>query len=136
MKLDYPDFLGGIFRDLEWYGAFLRREHGPGTRRNIRFDEENVSLYMDILLPGENKNWLRVSPKMARDERNDHQRKNEMSTRMQLRPPGIRPRTTPPEARNLGGDDRGRKRNDEEQMDFDPNFAGFPGSYRSPRKTK
>ena len=56
MRLDYPAFLGGVFRDLEWYGAHLRQKHGNGTRRNIRFDEENSSLYMDVLLPGEIKN--------------------------------------------------------------------------------
>ena len=141
MKLDYPAFLGGIFRDLEWYGAYLRKEHGQGMRRNIRFDEEALSLYMDVLLPG-NKEWLRVTPKMAGEERRESQEINEMSTRMQLRQPknrllqqgrgsGQETRTPQPQA---AGKDRGTGQ-EEERMDFDHTFKGFPNqTYRSPRK--
>ena len=53
--------------DLEWYGAHLRKNHEQGTKTNIRFDEENLSLDMSIALPGQDE-WLRVTPDMAKQE--------------------------------------------------------------------
>ena len=156
MRLDYPSFLSGTFRDLEWYGAHLRRTHGQGTRRNIKFDEEKMSLYMDVKLPGEKTNWLRVSPEMAKEEKMESQEQRDNQTRMQLRTtrnsgqditstrlPAGQPLINGANGKTPNFQDdleRLRRKNkqantDEEMMDFDPNFNGFPNeSYRSPKK--
>ena len=86
MRIDYPAFLGPVFRDLEWYGAHLRRIHGNGTKRNIKFDEEYLSLYMDVLVPNQ-KEWMRVSPQMAKKERELNKEEIERTTRRRLRAP-------------------------------------------------
>ena len=38
--MNYPDHLSDDFRVLEWYGAEIRRMHGEGTKRNIKFNDE------------------------------------------------------------------------------------------------
>ena len=40
MRLEYPSHLGRMFRDLDWYGREMRQKHGPGTRRNIKFNDD------------------------------------------------------------------------------------------------
>ena len=156
MRLDYPAFLGGTFRNLEWYGAHLRKEHGMGTRRNIRFDEENLSLYMDVLLPGAEQKWLRVSPQMAEEAKRENQQNNDMATKWLLRAPRQRrlgssisgpsgsrsgtPATGLGQGRAAGSrrgnaDANKNQGQQEDKMDFDPNFEGFPDqSFRSPVK--
>ena len=66
MKIDFPPFLSKTFRILEWYRAEMRRNHGPGTRRNIRFNDDDLSLYLDVKLPGDD-HWHRVEQDMAED---------------------------------------------------------------------
>ena len=48
MRLEYPSHLGRSFRDLEWYGREMRIRHGPGTRRNVKFNDHDRSLHIDI----------------------------------------------------------------------------------------
>jgi len=86
LRLDYPAFLGPVFRDLEWFGAFLREKHGLGTQRSIKFDEANTSLYMDVRVPSQD-GWMRVSPHMARLEKEENQAEADKRTRRRLKPP-------------------------------------------------
>ena len=44
LRLEYPAHLAQDFRCLEWYGREMRVSHGQGTRRNIKFDDEDESL--------------------------------------------------------------------------------------------
>ena len=44
LRLDYPAHLGAPFRLLDWYGKQMRERHGKGTRRSIKFDDEEESL--------------------------------------------------------------------------------------------
>ena len=65
IRLDYPAHLGASFRTLDWYGKEMRDRHGKGTRRNIKFDDDEESLYLDICLPDE-EYWHRITPEVAR----------------------------------------------------------------------
>ena len=67
-------------------GAHLRRIHGVGTKRNIKFDEEHDSFYMDVLVPNQEE-WLRVSPQMAKRERETSREEDERKTTRRLRAP-------------------------------------------------
>ena len=66
MRIQYPDHLGEDFRLLEWYGAELRKMKGPGTRRSIRFNDEDGTIYTDVQLPNTDR-WHRVTTEMARE---------------------------------------------------------------------
>lgn len=55
------------FRLLSRFGTRLRARHGQGTKRHIKFDDFNASLYCNIKLPGD-ENWTRVTTKMASDD--------------------------------------------------------------------
>ena len=71
MKIDYPPHLARTFRTLEWYDGDMKKIHGEGLKRNIRYDDLLETFYMDIKLPGEDF-WHRVDMEMA-TERKSHQ---------------------------------------------------------------
>ena len=54
---------------MDSYGARLRREIGTGFRRNIRYNDDDMGLVMDINFPNNPKKWIRVTPKIARENR-------------------------------------------------------------------
>ena len=58
LRLEVPDFLRGLFRLFESHGAALRAKHGT-VKRSIRFDDENMSLHMDVKL--ESTQWHRIT---------------------------------------------------------------------------
>ena len=143
MRIDYPAFLGPTFRDLEWYGAFLRRVHGPGTRRNIKFDEERTSLYMDVAVPHQ-KEWLRVSPQMARAERDNNIEETERQTRRKLRAPAklailTGANAAPTGTRNQATSDRmegispQKKNYNEDMEDISRRYSGISASEQANR---
>ena len=66
LRMNYPNHLGSDFKALEWYGAEMRRLHGDGTRRRIRFDDEAEGLCIDVKIPAEPE-WHRVHPEAAKD---------------------------------------------------------------------
>ena len=61
-------FLGPQFRLLEWYGAELRKSLGNGNRRNMKFDDDLQTIYMDVKAPSEEE-WYRIDPEVAREEK-------------------------------------------------------------------
>jgi hypothetical protein len=85
--MDYPDYLRPEFRALEKLGAKLRKYHGQGLKRNIRFDDENRNLYMDVKLPNEDE-WFKVTPAMARDMTGENTRSDQERTKSKLVPQG------------------------------------------------
>ena len=65
MRMEVPDMLNIEFKTLFKFGQSLRRRHGPGTRRHVKFDDLNRSLYLNIKLPNDDK-WSKVAPEVAR----------------------------------------------------------------------
>ena len=59
LRLEYPSSLGKVFRDLDWYGREMQVKHGPGTRRNIKFNDAEETMYIDVCLPSESY-WHRI----------------------------------------------------------------------------
>ena len=64
LRLEYPSVLGKVFRDLDWYGREMRSKHSKGTRRNIKFDDTEETMYIYIRLPNETF-WHRISHQEA-----------------------------------------------------------------------
>ena len=64
-RLELPLELRDTFRLLSRFGTRLRARHGNGTKRHVKFDDFEGSLYVNIKLPGD-KSWTRISPEMAR----------------------------------------------------------------------
>ena len=83
MRLDYPAYLGQTFSNLEWYGREMRLMHGPGTKRIIRFDDQERSLYIDVKLPGE-EYWHKVDAEMAKDFKADKDKSRRKITKQTL----------------------------------------------------
>ena len=63
MRLHIPDHLQKLFRAFMGL-AFDLKKKCPDLRRNVKFDEENLSLYMDIQLR-EGEEWKRIMPEQA-----------------------------------------------------------------------
>ena len=63
-RVEVPDYLAGEWRLLDDLGYRLKREHGPGTKKYIKYDDYNYSLYLEVRLPG-SSNWTRISPESA-----------------------------------------------------------------------
>lgn len=57
--------LQASFRSLFKYGQMLRARYGQGTRRHIKFDDTNQSLFLNAKLPGD-ESWSQVSLDVAR----------------------------------------------------------------------
>ena len=78
LRLEVPNHLRSLFRRFESHGADLRAKHGV-VKRAIRFDDTNMSLYMDVRL--EDTQWHRITEEdMAaiteRRRRGDHGQRN------------------------------------------------------------
>ena len=83
IRLEVPQELMATFRLLSRFGARLRARHGEGTKRHIKYDDFNASLYAVIKLPGDD-HWTRVSPETARCDLEASFRKEEESTQLRL----------------------------------------------------
>ena len=56
------------------YGYDMAKRHGPGFRRNVRFDDPAMSFCIDVLIPGSNNNkWITVPYERAREDRKSKQ---------------------------------------------------------------
>lgn len=60
LHLVIPEELLGQFRILSRFGTRLRARHGLGTRRHIKFEDMDQSLFMNIKLPGD-ESWSKVT---------------------------------------------------------------------------
>ena len=65
LRLELPEFLKGSNRILEEHGFAVRQLYGKETKRNIKFDDRNRDLMIDIKLPGSNK-WHNVTAEQAK----------------------------------------------------------------------
>lgn len=59
IRLDVPPFLLPTFKLLNDHGYEIRNANGRDTRRYIKFDEQNLSLYLEVRLPGQSK-WIKI----------------------------------------------------------------------------
>ena len=64
-RIEVPPALRDTFRILHKFGRGIRARHGPGTRRHIKFDDHERTLYANVKLPGDD-NWTRVYADMAK----------------------------------------------------------------------
>ena len=51
LRLELPEYLKGSYRVLEEHGFAVKQLYGKDTKRNIRFDDRNRDLMIDIKLP-------------------------------------------------------------------------------------
>ena len=65
LRLEIPKELDPTFRLLSRFCTRLRARHGVGTKRHVKFDDFEASLYINVKLPGDTE-WSRVSPAMAK----------------------------------------------------------------------
>ena len=65
IRLDVPPYLMGTFKLLGDHGYEIRAANGVDTKRYIKYDDENLSLILEIRLPGQTK-WIRIRPDQAR----------------------------------------------------------------------
>ena len=63
MRLHIPDHLQRDFQALMNLSFNFKKKH-PGLKRNVKFDEEDCGLFMDLRL-SETGDWKRVKPKQA-----------------------------------------------------------------------
>ena len=82
-RIDIPDHLTGAHKELDQYGKQLRKIHGPGLKRNIKFDDASSSLIMDVKLPDEEE-WIRVDRTLAKEERLSSEKTRAKITRERL----------------------------------------------------
>ena len=83
LRPDIPDFLIGVHKDLEQYGRFLKRSHGAGLKRSIKFDDSALTMFMDVKLPNSDE-WMKIGWNLAREELSLIDSKNAASTRRRL----------------------------------------------------
>ena len=66
IRLNISSFLLPTFHDLNSYAYCVRKVQGKKTKTHVKFDDANMSLFLEIKLPSSEK-WLRVSPQRARE---------------------------------------------------------------------
>ena len=64
-----PTHLGGVHKTLLQFGHNMRQKHGPEFKRNIRFEDAELSLVVDIKLPGRGAKWMTISYEHALSDR-------------------------------------------------------------------
>ena len=77
VRMYVPTHLGGVYKTLLQYGFNMRERYGPEFRRNIRFDDGEMSLCIDIKVPGKAK-WVTVSHAHALADSRKSTRSTEM----------------------------------------------------------
>ena len=115
-RVDVPDFLGAEWKMLDELGFQIKRDNGPGTRRYVKYDDYNYSLYLEVRLPG-STSWTKISPESAtrmrrKRERDDLEKMNgwgpdrgkhtTMISQANTVPLGVRRTKSPPAAVPLG----------------------------------
>ena len=65
IRLDIPPFLMSTFKILNGHGHEIRNMHGRDTKRYIKFDEDRLTLMLEVRLPSSSK-WIRITPEQAR----------------------------------------------------------------------
>ena len=88
IRIEVPAGLRPAFKTLELYGQQLRARHGPGTRRHIKFNDMDHTLYLNAKLPGDLR-WSKITLDVARRGIESRQRilSDEVERRMDINGP-------------------------------------------------
>ena len=74
IRMVVPPFLAATFRTLQNVAFNLRREHGNGTKRHIKFEEDCDDLYLEVRLEG-SRHWSKIDSALAKEiDREDSRR--------------------------------------------------------------
>ena len=65
IRLEVPPSLRAEFGTLFKFGRIMRARHGNGTRRHVKFDDSEQTLFLNLKLPGDDV-WSKVSVDVAR----------------------------------------------------------------------
>ena len=65
LRMDIPPFLLPTFKLLNDHGFHIKNTHGSETRRYVKYDDANMSLYLEVKIP-EGRNWIKIRPDEAR----------------------------------------------------------------------
>ena len=65
IKMDIPHYLLGTYKLLNDYGFHIKSIHGKDTRRLIKYDDDRMSLYLQVKLPA-NSNWIKITSDQVR----------------------------------------------------------------------
>ena len=104
IRLEIPKELTTSFKILEKYGQQLRRRHGQGLKRHVRFDDADQSLYLRVKLPGDVQ-WSRIPIEVARRgvQARDKIYSEEVEKRMDISgPPAVDDRPRPASTSSAG----------------------------------
>ena len=109
LRPDIPGHLGGIHRTLVQYGYAMKRRYGGNFRRNIRFEDSDMTLVIDICIPENGqpgKEWTTVDYQLAKKDRkvNNQDEMDEHADRLASKERGA--------AGALGGADGGARAKD------------------------
>ena len=71
VRMDVPQHLHGIKRELDEYGFLLKSETmnmsgKSDLKRSVKYDDAERTLHMDVLYPGETK-WAKITYQQARE---------------------------------------------------------------------
>ena len=83
MRMGFPPFLLPTFKMLNDHGYEIKKVNGPDTKRYVKFDDDNLSLYLEIRLPGQSK-WIKVRPEQARAYTEDKDKQEYSSIKRSL----------------------------------------------------
>ena len=65
IRIEITPKLRPVMKILDKYGQQLRSRHGIGTRRHFKFDDLDMTLYLNVKLPGD-LHWSKVNLELAR----------------------------------------------------------------------
>ena len=73
IRMEIPAHLMDTFRLLDRHGHLLKEKYGKDLRRHVRYDDDTLSLYLDVKRSSKDQ-WRRITPETARRERNTRDR--------------------------------------------------------------
>ena len=120
MRLEVPGHLLGHFKSLERYGRHLKALHGPDLRWHIKYDDVELSMFLNVKL-AEGESWNRVDSDHAKEE----MKKQDAAKTTQFRDRLMGSSRSTSSVSSIGSDDT----NTEEVMEITPGTpSGLPTS--------
>ena len=86
LRMYVPQHLLKIYKNLDTYGYYLKQKFGQGTRRIVKFDIAERSLFLTYKLPN-TATWRRISPALANTFREREEERSMLEFSNALSPP-------------------------------------------------